>query len=623
MKKWVKIVAIASSVAFLSSIASSSLLNFTQNKNDTVAKIGSSKITSKEYNGMYQRELARIQQAIGQNLTEEQIQMLKIKQNIMNQLIWHKMLGEFINKEKLKVDKQILFEQIAKIPYFLDKDGKFNQQNFHDILHANGMSEDEYLKMLSEDVISNIIIESLMRYKPKENYVLNQLFQHKHESRIADIITIQSIKPDEKYQSNEKEILEFFNNNKEKMQSPEYRKIEYVVVDASNYPSDKIKISDDEVEKEFQLNIDSYTSNPKKNIISIVFNTQDDADKFLQEVKSNNFNSALAKLDDNNAVEITKLNDVTTNELPSPVGEVVNSLNEGEISAVTKSALGWHVIKVEKSKNLNEETSAQIKQDIKKYLIDKHKIDRMLNIVETIENNINAGDDMATIAKDHNLTLSNTTLFTIQNAAMHPGIKDLIADEPSIIAKIFSLKINEYAVINIGDDDKYLIFKISEIMPSKQKSLEEARDDIVNSLRIDHAHHATLKIASNVVEEIKNGQKNIDIKNVSIKEMVQIYRADVAKSINPTQQYSTAFVKEIFATNINHITKPYEHENTMVLAHVKKIKPVGKDLTIEESDILNKFQYTISNLAQEDMYKNMRDNLKVVMHKLPSTILDK
>lgn len=621
MKKSTKIITVISSLAFLFSMALPQLVAYQKNNSEVIAKIGNSKITMAEYNSAYQGELQYIQNILGQALTEEQIEMFKIKRNTMQKLIWQHMLDNFVKDNKLKIDKSTIFEQISKLPYFKDQDNKFSYDNFQKVLQANNITESDYIKDTGNNIIKSIVIKSLTNHSVKRNNSIDKLFDYKLESRDADIVLIKKnhIK---KYNPSTKEIENFFNENQKTFYTPEIRKIKYIEIDQDSLDGD-IEISTEEIDKEFQKNIDIYSNYSQKNITNIIFPDKESLEKYTKDdIHIKNFDEFINSLD-KSKIKVSKLENIKPDDLPDPLNYIVGDMQENDISQPVQTPLGWHIIKVNNVQNLNDEMIAKIKEEIKNELLEKQKSDKIYNLIDNIDNNIvNNHSTIDQIATEYELKTKTIDKIEKTSNVLTPERKKI---SQNVIDKIFELEKGKVVGMNMNEDEEssYIFFTIDEIYPQKPQTLEEVKQKIIEMLQEKNTEKEMELLAEKTTNTIINNKYSTNFQNsdtsVEIKTSQQLYRYNVAPYLNPTQHYPKQMIDDVFQSKkINHITKAYNYEDGLVLALVKKINHAEKnDTDSSMKNILAQINDILHTLSNEDLYNYMQDIYKVKIHHSP------
>src|SRR5690554_6505691 len=86
---------------------------------DTEAKVDGEPITFREYNNVLNQELQRYSQMFGADLTNQQIQQFRIKENALNSLIQHQIMINLAKKTGLAASQEAVKDRIRELPVFL------------------------------------------------------------------------------------------------------------------------------------------------------------------------------------------------------------------------------------------------------------------------------------------------------------------------------------------------------------------------------------------------------------------------------------------------------------------------------------------------------------------------
>lgn len=126
---------------------------------DQVAVVGDTPITVNEFNQAYNMQMNRYAQMFGgKSLTNQQIKMLRLKEQTLQGLISQKLLQNFGNKLGFDAGKGYIKDAISKYPAF-QSNGKFDVSKYKNLLRANSLSPTKF----ESDIINQVKSEKLRK----------------------------------------------------------------------------------------------------------------------------------------------------------------------------------------------------------------------------------------------------------------------------------------------------------------------------------------------------------------------------------------------------------------------------------------------------------------------------
>lgn len=169
--------------------SSGSSLNAPRGGTSTVAQVGNSSVSIKEFQRQYTSMLNYYSQLFGgQNLTPQQIKQFNIKGMVLDTLVQQKLFVNLGQELKLEPSKQEVAEEIRKIPNF-QKNNKFDVSMYKLLLNSNGFTPLEFEESVREDITAKNV-SALLRTVPVSQGYLHDFTQMKKSGITVDAVSI-------------------------------------------------------------------------------------------------------------------------------------------------------------------------------------------------------------------------------------------------------------------------------------------------------------------------------------------------------------------------------------------------------------------------------------------------
>lgn len=197
------------------------------------------------------------------------------------------------------------------------------------------------------------------------------------------------------------------------------------------------------------------------------------AGETLQEIAAS-YNVPLLKIkglaEDGKAESIDdKLKDVVTDK---EFLEVAFSYNENEIGQTVETDDGIAVVLVDKINEAHKKSREQAEDELIKVWEENERAAITQETIDNIEHDLDAGDDLATVAGRYNLQVINS----------RPATRNETIDKISFVEmkKLFSAPKNEPQIIKLGDD--YIVAETTNIYDDSDSINSEKREELKNTL---------------------------------------------------------------------------------------------------------------------------------------------
>jgi peptidyl-prolyl cis-trans isomerase D len=299
-------------------------------------------------------------------------------------------------------------------------------------------------------------------------------------------------------------LNKYFDERKTLFRAPEYRNITLLSVT----PSDLAKpdaVSDADAKAYFEQHKNSYGKAEKREVRQIVFQKPEEAADARERITKG------AKFDDIAKERQLKESDTDlgmvakSDIIDSAVADAAFSLKPGETSAPVKGRFGTVLLQVGKIEPGEEKTYEQVAAQIKREIAESHAKTEVGNLRDKIEDERAAGSTLAETAKK--LGLKSVSIEAVDRSGRAPDGKPVAAlpQSPNVISAAFA---NDVGV----DTDPlqlpgggYLYYDVTGVTPSRERALEEVKDQVTTRWRDDEIAKRLQAKADDLVGKLKAG----------------------------------------------------------------------------------------------------------------------
>lgn len=565
-------------------------------KQTTVASVGSIDISSREFYSLYTRQTKEIRKLLGSALSIEKSREFGYVDRALGSLINRALFNNEAIELGLSVSDVNVRDKIIKDDAFKDDLGQFSELMFRQLISESGYTEDSYVEGTRQDLAREQMVETIRSSLTIPEIMKNKLGEYNLQERSVDYVSINSNSEIVK-SPDENSIRDFYENNKEKFISDEYRSAKTLLLDAKKYAK-KLTVTEEEIRLLYDERKESLIEPEQRYLYQILVDEKPKANSIYEELMKKKDFVIVAKNRANLSQEDINLGWNTKNELPDEIVEKTFDLEVNDISKPIKSSFGWHIIKLLKKIDKKEVTFDEVKEKFKnEVLLEKGK-EAVFDMQDDLEDLLASGNTFEEISETLDVTLIKADKID-RNGGHNDGSKHKDYQDERILRSIFGQKINEEGnLIDIDKDEGLAISIVTEIIEPKQLEFDEAKKlvklALIKKLKLDSASNK----ADQIKNEIKQGSK---FSAVAKKYSLEIKGVKPFSRVLPdSSELPIPLISKIFDSKLGDVNIIQRGETEFVVAQTVEIL---NDLANDPSEIKGftkkiKEDLTLDMLAQ-------------------------
>jgi len=484
--------------------------SFRAQRGGRVALVNGDQITLDEYKEAYNNLIEQLRQRFGNNLNDEMIKMLQVRQQALNQLIDNRLLVQEAQRLKFRVSNKELAGAIMAIGAFQNA-GVFDNRLYENVLGRLRMTPEEFEVAQREAMLIEKLrtfITSSVKVSDEE---AREWFNWTNASVNIDFVLFdpgsnKNIKP------SQEEIKAFFEDHKTKYKTDAMVKVRYLHFDPDTYRSE-VTIADEEIQYYYDENQEEFETPKTVEARHILIKVDNKADsETVEKTRKKAFDIMMMAKGGKDFAELAKqysegpsrdrggsLGAFRKEAMVKPFADKAFSLKAGEISEPVRTRFGWHIIKVEK---VNEASTLSFDEDekkIRKKLTDERAKYLAYDIAEAVSDVSFEGDDLLQAARERNLNVLTTDFFTKK------GPEKGVNNPRKFASTAFNLLVME--ISDIQDfEDGYYILQVIEKIPEKISEFEKVRKEVRADLVKERQDAKASKDANAFLSALKSGK---------------------------------------------------------------------------------------------------------------------
>jgi peptidyl-prolyl cis-trans isomerase D len=472
-----------------------------------VAAIGDDKITAQDV----QRAIQRITR--GQTNLPKGVVAMYLP-SIVNQLVQAKAMAYKAREIGLRVSDQDLGDAI-QTEFSAATGGKFDLNVYQMVLEQQGMTVADYEKERREAMLGSRLETLELGALVVSDQEAKAEYQRKNLKVGLRYLDFDAKDFASKVNESPAALKAYFDKNRALFRTPEKRDF-YLIVGSTADFVQSAKVSDDQLRKEYQENLDSYRLPDRVKVRHILIKTQGKpkeeaaklrakAEDILKQLQHGGDFAELAKKnseDPGSAAKGGELGWIVRGQTVPNFEKTAFSLKPGELSGLVETEYGYHIIQVEDKQAGHLQTFDEVRPQL---LADAQKDLAATDLRKAIsdaraEIARNPGQAEA-IAKKYHLKF-----FKLDNFTNNDALPD-VSKQPEVMNAIFSAQKGGVTdVVNLDAQGKAAFAVVRNVVPAHNAEYAEVEKDVAQRYTNTESFRLAEEAAKKAAERARKGE---------------------------------------------------------------------------------------------------------------------
>lgn len=473
----------------------------------TLAKVGHTEISLNEFRQIYTDRLQQIGRQFGRPLTPEQARAFGLDRQVLQQTIAEAALDENARRLGLGQSDDQIRQLIMNDPNFRGVDGKFDANRFQAVIRNFGYTEQRYVAEQRKVALRRQITGTIGAGLEPPKTMLEAATRFQNEQRSIEFVRLDAAQAGTIEAPSPEALAAYFEDHKVQFRAPEYRKIVFAVIS----PEDIAKwtdVSDEDAKKLFEQRKDQLGTPEKRQIQQIVFPNVAEAQAARERLVGGMSFEDLGKERGLSPSDVD-LGLVTKSSLEPAVGNAAFALPVGEISQPIQGPIGVSIVKVNKIEPAVEANYATLAPAIKREIAAGRARVKVGELRDKMEDERGAGTSVAEAAQK--LGITAVTIDAVDRSGRAPNGQPVenIPQGLDVVSQAFN---SDVGVDNdpISYKGGYVWYDVLAITPSRDRNLDEVRDQVEARWRQDQIAARLKTKATEMVQKLEQGGKLAD-----------------------------------------------------------------------------------------------------------------
>ncbi|RKZ47412.1 MAG: hypothetical protein DRQ48_03165 [Gammaproteobacteria bacterium] len=489
-------------------------INFAdQGSEPVVASVNGEDIKLRQFQQAYGNFREQMQKYTGKSLAPAEEEILK--KQTLDKLIQDEVINQAAVDSGLQISNATIRKTVRDIDVFSGENG-FDRAIYERSVMQLGMTSTTFEHQLRLELMANQLQGAVINsafVSEKEAVWLTRISK---QTRDLSYVILPADDVKESIEISDDAIEEYYSKTSQGLTEPDQVKVAYLELSVEKL-AEGVQVVEEDVRIYYDNNKDKYDvkEERKVNVIDIKLSPEaDDEEIELARNKANklrelinsgiSFTEVAEKHDDGSKPEIlvSEHGFLTRGVLPEEVDEIVFNMGQDELSVVERTDRGLHIFRVEEikggAKNTFENSREVIEKDYKRSEAEYKYFD--------------LADKLVTLAYEHSDSLevaSEEIGIEIQESDFfsRDGTNELFAD-PKILAASFNqeaIKSGQNSEAIELDNNHLVVIQVLEYLPAEKKSLDTVKEQITQILKTEQASKIQQEKGQEILQQLKQG----------------------------------------------------------------------------------------------------------------------
>jgi peptidyl-prolyl cis-trans isomerase D len=438
----------------------------------SLAKIGSTEISTAQFRQTYQDRMQQIETQIGHPLPPGQAQALGLDRQVLGEMIAQAGLDQRAKKMGLGISDAEIARHITTDPNLQTINGQFDRDRFQSLLRNMGYTEQRFIATQRQTALRRQIVDTLSGGLTAPKAWLDAINQYQNQVRSVDYVALGPAQAGDIAAPSDDVLSKYYDDHKAQFRAPEYRKIDAIAVTPAELAK-WMEISDDDLKKAYDQRLASFTKPERRHIEQLVFADPAEAQAAEDKIKSGTTFSAL--LAERGVKEQdADLGTVAKSAIVDPaVADAAFALPEGGVSAPVKGQFGTVILTVLKIEPGVTQSFAEVAPQLRNDLALERAKTQVAAIHDKIEDDRAGGMSLTEAAQKEKIPL---VTFDVDRSGRDADGKPAVnlPRAPDVVSAAFS---SDVGVDNdpVEADGGYVWYDVAAITPSHDRPLADVK----------------------------------------------------------------------------------------------------------------------------------------------------
>lgn len=473
--------------------------------NNVVANVGDTEISVADFDLAYRRELNAVSRQIGRPLSTTEGAQFGVPQQVLARMIAEAAMNDMAADMKLGISDDELRRMIQENPAFQRPGGGYDRNSLVQLLRANGISEDDFVReqrlLSGRQQIAGALTDNIKT--PEAMLSAFNIFEN--EARTVRYIAVPPSAAGEIPAPTDEALQSFYETRKEDFRAPEYRSLSILQLLPQSLAKPD-EVTDEEARKAYDRAGNRFRTVEQRRVLQMPFPDSAAAEAAAAELAAGT--KSFAQLMEERGLKDSDVNlglMAKDKFLDPAIAEAAFSLPEGGVSGAVQGRFTTVILEVAgiqpEAVRPFDEVKAELKQEI---ALEKAEQD-VQDLHDEIEDARAGGATLAEVAGRFSLTTSEIPAVD-SNGRDEAGQPVTLPDADGLLGDAFESDVGiENNPLPLGQRG-FVWFDVTKVTPARDRELSEVRDAVVQAWTEKERDQKLLNLSADMATRVRGGE---------------------------------------------------------------------------------------------------------------------
>lgn len=477
-----------------------------------VATVNGQNITELEFRRAYAQMEQNIKNSFP-DMTPEMLQNLGLEQQVLQTLVVRKLIEAEAARTGIDVSPYDLRRAIEVLPYFQNKDGKFDPDLYLSTLKDAGRSASQFEDDIRQDLLPQKFQTVMTAGAYASPETARRIFDYQQEQRKVNYVLFPAEKHLDAAKPTDAELEKAYQDRAQFYAMPPRVRLEYVALNPAEM-GDLSAITDEAVAAAYEARLAQFSLPERVRarhiLIAVPQNASpadvkkaEDAVKALEaRIRGGEDFAEVAKENgqDGTAAQGGDLGWFSRTQMVPEFADAAFALKPGEMSGPVRSPFGFHLIKVEEHQAAATRPLEDVKEELRSALATEAASQGLQDKADAVLAAAMGGKSMSDAAAGAGLTMQDSGLVSADQLGKILGLRS------SDVQTVMGTPAGGIVDTALATAGGLLVVRVAESLPQMTRPLEEVREELTASLTRDKARKLAQAEAEKARKDFADGK---------------------------------------------------------------------------------------------------------------------
>lgn len=419
---------------------------------------------------------------------------------VLQQMIDRTAISAYAREYGLRAGDNLINSEILQIGAFRGPDGNFSRDSFLGALRQQGLNEAMLRRDLGESLLAQqMLVPPLGGTQMPQKLAIQYaaLLRERREGAVGFLPSAAFAPTDD---PTDEQITAFYQETRENYVRPERRSLRFATFGVENLDTD-VTPTADEIAQRYERDAEQYAAREERTLTQLIVPTEDAAIALRERVNAGSSMASVAREAGFSTTALGPIDQAAYAEVANnDVATAVFAAEQGQVAQPARSALGWHVVRVDRINRIAERSLSEVGSEISEQLLIEKRALALADMSARVEEQLEDGAAFPQIAERLDIEVITSPPLTADGRIYGNPAAQVSPELSGAVSTAFQMEEGEPQLAELVRGTTFLMFEVTEITSSAAAPLEEIRQQVVTDWRLAEGAKLAKEAAERVIE---------------------------------------------------------------------------------------------------------------------------